>query len=82
MAISVYGKAYIAHLKLHMPLVMKKKLAIEYEEDTTVMPCKTKRQYLITSQVSRYCVLALQSRVYLSVIGIRVPSHTVLVYDP
>ena len=25
------------------------------------LPCKAKRQYLITSQVSRYCLLALQS---------------------
>ena len=29
----------------------------------TVLPCKDKRQYLLTLQVSRYCLLDLQSRV-------------------
>ena len=27
------------------------------------LPCKAKRQYLITSKVSRYCLLALQSSI-------------------
>ena len=29
------------------------------------LPCKAKRQYLLTLQVSRYCPLALQSRIIL-----------------
>ena len=29
---------------------------------TAALPCKAKRQYLLTLQVSRYCLLALQSR--------------------
>ena len=30
-----------------------------------IMPCKSKRQYLLTLQVSRFCLLALQIGIYL-----------------
>ena len=39
--------------------------------DPDVMPCKAKRQYLLTLQVSRYSLLSLRSRVVVFVAGIR-----------
>ena len=38
----------------------------------SVPPCKAKRQYLLTSQVSRYCLLALQSSVHLYLVYVLV----------
>ena len=33
------------------------------QSQLTVLPCKAKRQYLLTCKVSRYCLLALHDRV-------------------
>ena len=38
---------------------------IHWGECTTVLPCKAKRQYLLTLQVRRYCLLPLQRRGHL-----------------
>ena len=37
-----------------------------------ILPCKAKRQYLLTSQVSRYCLLALQSSIRIPYIFIKI----------
>ena len=38
----------------------------------SILPCKAKRQYLLTLQVSRYCLLALQSGI--DGLSVRLPS--------
>ena len=45
-----------------------------------ILPCKVKRQYLLTCKVSRYCLLALQSRINLLMwLHCRVPDYTMLI---
>ena len=42
----------------------------------SILPCKAKRQYLLTFQVSRYCLLALQNSIHVHTYYIITCNHT------
>ena len=66
------SRTRVNHVKSEWHLITKKYNCKRKTDDTSenyliilesILPCKTKRQYLLTLQVSRYCLLALQSSI-------------------
>ena len=47
----------------HTPYPWPLRRVVNMGKKSTMLPCKAKRQYLLTLQVSRHCILAVQSRV-------------------
>ena len=55
---------FVSHVHTtNTPIYTSFPFAYHFGDDARVLPCKAKRQYLLTLPVSGYCLLALQSSV-------------------